>query len=319
MKILFTNDATVLGFGLGPALRKIGEETDMLVLRTIPHGEQPEALERRIEAFRPDFIFTEGDPVNFNRPAVLDACRRHGIPIIYWAIQDPTWFNEISKYCAERADFVFTTTIELIEEYLRVGKKAHLLLFACNPDFHRRVAPVPEYRHDIVLVGSNYDRREAATRYMLEPLMKNGFDLMVWGHWWQNPESPFHLPDRYYSGLLPYEKLPQVYGSSRIVLGLHLAQNSITQCSVRSFEVLGCRAFYLTQYTPAHANLFKQGVHLDWARNEHELLDKVRFYLKHDNVRERIAQVGQAHVYEKHNYVQRARQMVDVLRQGVGK
>lgn len=316
MRILFTNDATVLRFGLSPALRRIGEEADILALRTIPHDDQAEALERQIDASRPDFVFTEGDPVNFNRTAVLDACRRHGIPVIYWAIQDPVWFNEISKYCAVRADFVFTTTVELIEEYARLGKNAHLLLFACNPDFHRRVDPVKEYQHDIVLVGSNYDRREAATRYMLEPLMQNRFDLMVWGHWWQNPDSPFQLPDRYYSGLLPYEQLPFVYGSSRIVLGLHLAQNSVTQCSVRSFEVLGCRAFYLTQYTPAHENLFKQGVHLDWAHNGRELLDKARFYLRHDAVRERIAQIGQAYVYERHNYSQRARQMMDVLKKG---
>lgn len=35
--------------------------------------------------------------------------------------------------------------------------------------------------------------------------------------------------------------------------------------------------------------LFEDGVHLATYRDEEELLDKVRYYLKHDDVHERIA------------------------------
>ena len=313
MRILFTNNPPIISHGLAPGLTQIGHEADILTLWYLPLAEQGAALARKVEEFKPDYIFTEGDPPNFNRGAVFEVCRSYGIPLIYWAIQDPVWFKEIGIYCAKRADYVFTTTIELLEYYKSLGRKVELLPFGCNPDFHKRTPPSADYMHDIVFVGANYDRRVDAARYMLEPLIRKGYDLGIWGQWWPNDDKPFHIPAKYHRGFLPYDLLPMVYSSAKIVLGLHLDNTSITQTSVRTYEVLGCGAFYLTQYTKAHANLFEKGVHLEWAKNEGELLDLVRYYLAHDTAREKIARAGQEYVYEHHTAAERARTVVELL------
>lgn len=317
MRILFTNNPPVISFGLAAGLEQIGVSAKIVPLWQSGYSDQGSVLEHEIASFRPDYVFTEGDPPNFNREAVLEVCRRLGLPVIYWAIQDPLWFREISKFCAERADCVLTTAVELLGEYERLGRRAHLLMFACNRDFHRKVAPVKDYCHDFVLVGNNYPRRQAATDYMVRPLVAAGRDLMVWGQWWTDGGDVLHIPDHCYGGLLPYHQLPEVYSSARIVLGLHLCDTSLTQTSVRTFEALGCGAFYLTQYTRAHERLFQRGVHLDWAANEDELLSKASFYLNNGSVRERIARQGQEHVYRFHTYAQRARQLADILRAGL--
>lgn len=314
MKILFTNDPPVIAYGLAPGLVQIGVEVQTVPLWRHPWGNQREVLTKAVESFHPDFLFTEGDPPNFNRETVYSIASQYGIPVIYWAIQDPVWFQEISRYCAARSDYVFTTTIELLPEYRKLGKKAELLLFGCNPSFHKRLPPSPEYLYDLVFVGSNYPRRLEATRYMLEPLLRNQASLMVWGHWWQQEDALFQLPATNYGGLLPYNLLPLVYSSAKIVLGLHLDNNSITQTSVRTYEVLGCGAFYLTQYTPAHEHLFKRGTHLDWAENAEELLERSQYYLTHSLERERIAQTGQEYVYTHHTVAHRAQDLVEALR-----
>lgn len=314
MRILFTNNPPVIMYGIAPGWAQIGGEYEILPLWSLPYAEQGETLSRKIESFRPDYIFTEGDPPNFNRAALLEVCRSAGLPIIYWAIQDPVWFQEISKYCAVRADFVFTTTVELLDEYERLGCNAHLLMFACNTDFHHRVQPIREYCHDFVMVGSNYNMRERAARNMLEPLVRGNFDLRVWGHWWLNESFPFRIPKAFYGGLLSYDQLPAVYSSAKIVLGMHLDDSSATQTSVRTYEALGCGAFYLTQHTRAHENLFEKGVHLDWASDKAEFMEKARFYLCHEKLREQIARQGQQHVHARHTYAQRARQLWDTLR-----
>ncbi|MGE5527737.1 MAG: glycosyltransferase [Patescibacteria group bacterium] len=316
MKFLFTNNPPIIHYGLANGLIQIGHEAQILTLWYLPLTEQRSALQKKVDEFKPDFIFTEGDTPNFDRGAVLDICARLGIPLIYWAVQDPVWFKEISFYCAKHADYVFTNTIELLEVYRGLGKKADLLLFGCDPPFHRRVAAVDAYRHDVIFVGANYERRHEAARYMVQPLIDAGFDLMLWGQWWPDEDKPFHVPARYHGGYLPYDQLPAAYASAKIVLGLHLDDTSITQTSVRTYEVLGCGAFYLTQYTKAHANLFQRGVHLEWAADGEEVVRLVRYYLDHDEEREKIALAGQEEVYRHHTVAQRARRMIDLLKSG---
>ncbi|MCL6613180.1 MAG: glycosyltransferase [Firmicutes bacterium] len=313
MRILFTNGPPYIALGLAPAFGQIGHEADILTLSFLPYDQQMDILRKKIEEFKPDFIFTDGDPPNFNRQAVLSLSKEKNIPIIYWANEDPLWLAEFCIYCAKNADFVFTPALELVDYYRSLGKKADLLLFGCNPAFHQKVTPADDYRHDLVFVGANYDLRAEVARRMLGPLIARDYDLKVWGQWWTDPDKPYHIPPAYYGGPLAYEDLPRVYSSAKIVLGMDLDNTSITQTSVRSFEVLGCGAFYLTQYTKAHANLFEKGIHLEWASNEEEFLDLVDFYLAHNEAREKIAKKGQEYVYEHHNVTLRAKRIIDLL------
>lgn len=315
MKILFTNDPPVISYGIVPGLKQIGEEAEIIPLWRYHWDEQAGALNKKIESWKPDYIFTEGDPPNFNRQSLLKLATDKGIPVIYWAIQDPLWFKEVSYYCASHADYAFTTTEELLETYRQFNPRSELLLFGCNPEFHRRVPPVSEYQYDIVFVGSNYPDRSEATQLMIEPLIREGLNFRIWGHWWRNKKLPYYLAnEQYYGGLLPYDLLPQVYSSAKIVLGLHLDGSSLTQTSIRTYEVLGCGAFYLTQYTKAHETLFQKGVHLDWVTNEAELLELIHFYLNHDSEREKIALAGQKFVYSHHTVAHRARELITALK-----
>ncbi len=314
MKFLFTNDPPVIMFGLKPGLEKANHHVNCVPLWRYNYEHQDVLLVKAIEDFKPDYIFTEGDPPNFNRQVVLELAGQYSIPIIYWAIQDPVWYEEISLYCARRADFVFTTTFELLRAYASHGIKAHTLLFGCNPEFHRKVPSRLEYEAEAVFVGNNYEKRGEAAENVIGTLVDAGFNVHVWGNWWEDSTKPFFLPPGYCRGSLPYHLLPAVYGSAKVVLGLHLSWLSLTQTSVRTYEVLGCGAFYLTQYTPAHKNLFCKGVHLEWAGSKEESLEVMEFYLANPRSRERIARAGQEHVYKHHNTTLRAQQLVDVLR-----
>ncbi len=313
MKILFTNNPPVIAYGLAQGFEQIGEEVEILPVWLTPWDQQEQLIETAINRFKPDYLFTEGDPPNFNRTMILAAARRHGIPVIYWAIQDPLWFKEVSEYCALNADYVFTTAAELLPVYRQMGKAAKLLLFGCNPAFHQQVGPVTEYQSEVCFVGTNYYLRADVSRWMLEPLVEAGVKLKLWGQGWSNPQEKFHLPNSYDCGILPYNLLPQVYSSAKIVLGMHLDASSTTQTSVRTFEVLGCGSFYLTQYTPAHEHLFTKGIHLEWVKERAEVAELVRYYLTHNEARAKIAKAGQEYVYAKHTFAQRAAEVKEAI------
>ena len=218
---------------------------------------------------------------------------------------------------AKNSQYVFTTAAECINKYRSLGIKADLMLFACTPSFHHRVESDPRFSHDCIFIGNNYSQFPARLQGMemiLQPLLQNGFDLKVYGlNWWLNRESRFFIEPNIYGGTLSYEEMRTAYSSAKIVLGLHSVDTSPTMMSMRTFDVLGCGAFHLTQWTPAIENLFTNHEHLVWSKSSRETVDLVKYYLARPEERQRIARNGQAEVYSKHTYHHRAREFFNFL------
>lgn len=318
MRILFLHNCVLVVYSIKPGIDSLGHESSVFDMRILPYTEQKNKLIEKIEDFKPDYLFVHGYPVGMNFDALIEVKNMYTIPMIYWAVEDPLYFNEISKGIAAISDYVFTTDIGLVDEYRRMGKKSKLLLFCCNPKFHKRLLPSECYKHDIVFIGTNYKDRVKATEMMLQPLIDTGQDLMIWGNsWWIDGTSQFKIPEKYYGGFLPYENLPQVYSSAKIVIGLHLDDTSDTQTSMRTFEALGCRSFYVTQYTKAHQNLFKKGLHLEWVNSKEELIETIQYYLSNEREREIIALKGQEFVYSNHTCHDRAQTLIQFLKDNV--
>jgi len=60
--------------------------------------------------------------------------------------------------------------------------------------------------------------------------------------------------------------------------------------------------------------MFKNHIHLVWSTCYEETVELMDFYLNNDSARERIALNGQKYVYENHNYLERAREIVEALK-----
>ncbi|MBO8168635.1 MAG: glycosyltransferase [Thermoanaerobacteraceae bacterium] len=313
MRVLFTNDVPLLKYGLAVGFEDIGHRTKLLKLCKVETEQQGKVLEEAIEEFKPDFIFSEGHAVGIHLPTLFNTLKKTRVPLVYWAIEDPILYPSFSQWYAEQALLTLTTTVECVPLYKAKGYKVDILLFGCNPRFHRRVQPDEQYRHDIVLVANNYDNRYHQVGVMVKPLVEQGYDIKVWGIWWDDDSRPTRLPDRFLGGVLPYKLLPTVYSSAKIVLGLHCVDSSVTQTSMRTYEVLGCGAFYLTYYTPAHKRLFKYGKHLVWSRSPGETLRLVDYYLQNEKAREEIATAGQQLVCRRDTYTKRARKVIRLV------
>ena len=93
----------------------------------------------------------------------------------------------------------------------------------------------------------------------------------------QSQNRFFIEPEIY--GATTYEEMRTAYSSAKIVLGLHSVDTSPTMMSMRTFEALGCGAFYLTQWTPAVENLFSNHEHLVWSKSPQETVELVEYYL----------------------------------------
>lgn len=307
MKILFTNTAPLIKYGIGQAFADLGHEVRFVFL------DQEASLLPFIQEFQPDYVFTDGGIQRLSK--IFPLLEELNIPHIYWAIEDPVCYPNLSLPYAQKSRYTFTPCRETIFDYAQQGIEAHLLMFACHPNFHHGASPNAQYNHDLIFVGNNYDYHPAritGLNNILNPLISGNYDIKIFGNeWWLDTNRAYSISPQYYGGLMPNEDIPSACASARIVLGLQSVDNSQTMMSMRTFEVMGSGGFYLTQWTPAIEHLFINHQHLVWSKSAGETLELINFYLSRPDARAKIARQGQQEVYDKHNYHRRIQE--DIL------
>ncbi len=104
-------------------------------------------------------------------------------------------------------------------------------------------------------------------------------------------------------------EMPFIFRQSRI--NLNITMRSIqTGIPQRIWDVLACGGFLLTNDQPELHEYFEVGKHLEVYRNRQELMDKIDYYLKHEDVRKEIAINGYREVCEKHTVLHRVMSMI---------
>lgn len=102
-----------------------------------------------------------------------------------------------------------------------------------------------------------------------------------------------------------WEGRREVYQKSQI--NLHLTHRSVSSGVPQEvFEIMAAGGFVLTNFQPEIAENFVIGEHLEIFVNEKELLEKIAYYLEHEEERVKIARAGQQVVREFHSYRERA-------------
>lgn len=311
MRFFFPNTTPLIKYGIGQAFRDRGHEA--LFCNVSTDGD----WQRKLESFRPDFVFTDGGWYILDH--LFPYLHYKGIPHIYWAIDDPPFFESLSMPFARQSRYVFTTCLESIEQYAARGIRAYLLPFGFHPGYFFKGRPHPErYPYDIVFFGNNYDFSSArieAAKMILQPLMDQGYNIKIFGNeWWLDESKPFHIAPQFYGGgYFPMEELSDLCASVPIIIGLHSVVDSQTMMSMRTFEILGCGGFHLSQWSPAIQKFFKNHKHLVWTRSRKETIDLVDYFLAHPEKREAIAREGRQEVLSKHTYYHRVDAILKVL------
>jgi hypothetical protein len=105
------------------------------------------------------------------------------------------------------------------------------------------------------------------------------------------------------------EEMVKLINRAKVVLNIH--GGDFLDTETRVYEVLGCGAFLLTEKLSPE-NPFSC---LDLAQFDSfdDLVDKVRYYLAHDEEREAIAEHGHRSALDGHTYAHRAQQIIDTI------
>ncbi len=106
------------------------------------------------------------------------------------------------------------------------------------------------------------------------------------------------------------EEMPQVFSSSKVNLNPTLRANR-TGIPLRIVDVLGCGGFLLTNHQPELDDFFNDDEIVTYENHE-EAIEKIDYFLKHDDERKEIARNGYERVKTDFNYTDRLTRMFSV-------
>ena len=101
-----------------------------------------------------------------------------------------------------------------------------------------------------------------------------------------------------------YKQMPSVFANSRINLNITL-RSIRTGIPLRVVDIMGCGGFVLSNYQKELADLLVEDKEIVLFRSLEECLDKIDYYLSHEEERRTIALAGQRAIIERFSYKKR--------------
>lgn len=110
------------------------------------------------------------------------------------------------------------------------------------------------------------------------------------------------LLKKYHRGVIDYHRqMPLVFAHSKINLNITL-RSIRSGIPLRVLDIMACGGFVITNWQPEIAEYFEEGRDIVFFRSAEECLNKINYYLAHDEERRAIASAGQRSVQERFGY-----------------
>lgn len=206
---------------------------------------------------------------------------------------DDIHFETRSRYYALFLDYCISCPIKYAESYKKDGLK-NAIPFPGGVNTKNFRPMNLNKKYDVVCIGQPYSYRVEIIRF----LIKNGIKVNIWGHGWgKYPEF-----EKIYGGPLDHEEIVKVVNQTRIYLGFCKNRLGESHNTGKFFESSACGTFCLVDEFPEYNEYLKINKEIVMFRDNKDLLEKIKYYLKNESKRENIAQRAYKKVIKNHSY-----------------
>jgi len=200
----------------------------------------------------------------------------------------------LSLVNAKYVDCFFVQRKVNIAELKKAGAQNVALCYrSYDPEFHRPVSlnreDILKYKSTVGFVGTYEKDREEYIAHLIQ----NNIPVSITGDGWPKGKQ--------WNIIKPFYKGPSVYGEAYIKtingmdIALHfLRHGNRDEQDSRTFEIPACGVFMLAEKSEVHESLFKDGKEAAFFTVKEQLLEKVNYYLRHEEERKAIAATGLA-------------------------
>jgi len=172
------------------------------------------------------------------------------------------------------------------------GKPVFRSMWACNPDMHRTYG---ERVIDVIWAGLNQKDREPYIREMVNAF--RSLNAVV------RSNTGFTEP------LVDPTDYARLHGQAKIGISLSLNVRGEVQPKTRPFEVAGCGPMLLASKPNTLEGYFVEGKEYVGFESINDMVEKVYYYLDHQEGRRAIAHAGQTRAHKEHTYERRLREV----------
>jgi len=232
-------------------------------------------------------------------PETIDKIKEFNKTVICFHPDDP--FSSFSgastvnlRNCINHYDIYFIWCKQLILKLKEAGcKNVFYLPFAADTELFKppgnQITNV-ERKYAVSFVGNaNKERIE-----FIESLtaLLNGWNesKALYGHGWKNIEG-FECKGTVYN-----DDFVDLIHNTKVNLNILRNQNKGSH-NMRTFDIPAAGGFVLHEYSEEAASFFVEGAEAEFYRDVEECADKVKFYFKNDELRNKIAQAGYKKIF----------------------
>ena len=287
-------------------------------LRTLGRDAMNRKLLERVQESRPDVAIFSLYTDQFE-PAVIDQLRQYTRTFCFF--HDDTWRVEYSRSWARHFDFFSSPDVHGPLKYRHLGLENCIYFpFGCNEQIFRRDA-MAEKKYDVSFIGSWHPYRE----WIVNRIRKAGIRVEAAGFRWAVGEvSQDQMVDYFNQSKINLNlsnsaswDLRYLASSPKAIVNRLRSKKNVEQMKARIFEVNSCGGFQLSYYVEGMANCYLPDREIVIYADADDMIDKIRFYLEHEELRESIAQAGHARTMQEHTFGRRFESVF--TRMGVGR
>jgi spore maturation protein CgeB len=215
--------------------------------------------------------------------------------VVSWFYDNPLEILHVDFLAMNSVYYIFCWDRSYLPALKRMGfANVEYQPFATNPDVYRPGA-TGGFDHEVSFVGTWSPQRMD----LLRALAARGIPIDVFGdELWRQADGP-NL--RYRGAACNRKDCPRIYACSKINLNI-TSRQLITSLPVRIFDVLAAGGFLLTDRREDIERLLTPGRDVIVYETADDLTRKIRFYLNHEDERERVRRAGRATVLANYTF-----------------
>jgi len=203
---------------------------------------------------------------------------------------DDHWRYEETRPVWKLFNLAVTTDEKGFEKRKKEGfGNVFLSQWACNHFLYKKLNLPMLY--DVSFVGRCYGKRQN----FIDTLKRHRINVTTFGQGWENGSR------------VSQADLIKIYNQSKIALNISFTSKDAKILAIkgRDFEAPGCGSLLLTKDTKEIAKYFVPGKEIITYKDANDAVEKIKYHLKNEDDRERIAKKGYERILKEHTWEKR--------------